>query len=420
MPQYRRPGQNRKKKKTSLFSYRVLLPVLACALVALAVLIAVLRPNDEKRGGTDAPARNAAATALPEDAGELLTTLLTATNEPEAVPADDTAWPAATKLPVYAKGQSADKSIAVMIGGCDKAENLARLLDVCERYGARATLFPKGRAAEDEAVARQILRAYALHMELENGTYSDPDALYALSDAELADEIYKGQLAVSKAAGVRYGMHFLRTSSGKGVDDARTGAYLCKLGYIGTVEPGFTGTGASQNDIRSALKAGTVYLFTTSDADIASVEQFIPYAVGLGYNVVTLNEIFSLPQNGTSALPAEGDPYYGTVPPEPYAIAEYATLKKGAGSRDVYLLQQKLLDLGYLQYERATGLYGETTKKAVHYFQVQAGLGADGIAGEKTQQLLFSDDAQRISQETIERMEKELKITWKDYGAGGK
>lgn len=70
----------------------------------------------------------------------------------------------------------------------------------------------------------------------------------------------------------------------------------------------------------------------------------------------------------------------------------YATLRKGSTGPSVKALQQALIDLGYLS-DAADGNFGSNTLSAVIQFQAVNGLAADGIAGNKTQTLLFSPDA---------------------------
>ena len=68
------------------------------------------------------------------------------------------------------------------------------------------------------------------------------------------------------------------------------------------------------------------------------------------------------------------------------------TLKKGMTGEDVRLLQHALIDLGYLS-DKADGQFGGNTHSAVVQFQAVNGLDADGLAGKKTQDLLFSGKA---------------------------
>jgi len=68
------------------------------------------------------------------------------------------------------------------------------------------------------------------------------------------------------------------------------------------------------------------------------------------------------------------------------------TLKKGMSGEDVRKLQQALIDLGYLS-DKADGAFGANTHSAVVMFQAVNGLSADGLAGRKTQDVLYSGHA---------------------------
>ena len=68
------------------------------------------------------------------------------------------------------------------------------------------------------------------------------------------------------------------------------------------------------------------------------------------------------------------------------------TLRPGDSGDAVARMQQRLIDLGYLDGE-ADGKYGNGTKKAVKAFQKKNKLTADGIAGKNTLTALYSDDA---------------------------
>ena len=68
------------------------------------------------------------------------------------------------------------------------------------------------------------------------------------------------------------------------------------------------------------------------------------------------------------------------------------TLKKGMNGEDVKKLQQALIDLGYLS-DKADGAFGSNTHSAVVMFQAVNGLSADGLAGKKTQDVLYSGHA---------------------------
>ena len=78
-----------------------------------------------------------------------------------------------------------------------------------------------------------------------------------------------------------------------------------------------------------------------------------------------------------------------TPTPAPTAQASYTTLRKGDEGPDVVTLQQALAELGYLS-GAADGNFGTGTQTAVKKFQTDQGLEADGIAGKKTLEALYT------------------------------
>lgn len=76
------------------------------------------------------------------------------------------------------------------------------------------------------------------------------------------------------------------------------------------------------------------------------------------------------------------------------ASASPDVIVRGETGTDIYALQVRLIELGYLNY-RPTGKYSDMTTKAVRSFQQRNGLPADGQTGAETMRVLFSDDAVR-------------------------
>jgi len=75
---------------------------------------------------------------------------------------------------------------------------------------------------------------------------------------------------------------------------------------------------------------------------------------------------------------------------------ENTTLRAGDSGEAVKKLQSRLIELGYLT-GSADGSFGTATQAAVMAFQSAAGLSADGVAGETTQNALYADDAPMAS-----------------------
>lgn len=95
-----------------------------------------------------------------------------------------------------------------------------------------------------------------------------------------------------------------------------------------------------------------------------------------------------IPAGPVSATPS---PVVTAVPtPALTPNKAYKTLNNKSRGEDVKRLQEKLIELGYLN-DKADGAYGNKTKKAVQKFQASNGLDQDGIAGRATQTVLFED-----------------------------
>ena len=74
------------------------------------------------------------------------------------------------------------------------------------------------------------------------------------------------------------------------------------------------------------------------------------------------------------------------------AALSASTLSIGSRGEAVRKLQQALIDLGYLS-GKADGIFGNQTYKAVCSFQRAKKLTVDGLAGKKTQEMLYSSSA---------------------------
>ncbi len=81
-----------------------------------------------------------------------------------------------------------------------------------------------------------------------------------------------------------------------------------------------------------------------------------------------------------------------TPVPTPTPSPTPGLLGSGSKGDEVRRLQVRLQDLGYYR-GNIDGDYGTGTKTAVQTFQKINGLDADGIAGQKTQAVLYSDEA---------------------------
>ena len=76
----------------------------------------------------------------------------------------------------------------------------------------------------------------------------------------------------------------------------------------------------------------------------------------------------------------------------PSTLSTYRYLQQGSRGSDVTKLQQRLKDLGYFS-GSVNGSFGADTETAVRAFQKRNGLWEDGVAGEDTQRMLYSNNA---------------------------
>lgn len=113
---------------------------------------------------------------------------------------------------------------------------------------------------------------------------------------------------------------------------------------------------------------------------------YAPFGAQYGYGGADL-----IPKTPTPD-PAQSTPIPTAAPTSAPTSEAARTLKKGSTGEDVKKLQQALIDLGYLS-DTADGTFGAKTQDAVTLFQAVNGLDADGLAGAKTQVLLFSGTA---------------------------
>ena len=109
------------------------------------------------------------------------------------------------------------------------------------------------------------------------------------------------------------------------------------------------------------------------------------------------NKKASKPNESTSASLITEAPKMTTSPtatPTPTVDPNilYTEIHKGSKGDSVKHLQQRLIELGYLN-GNADGVYGNNTKSAVEKFQQRNGLFIDGIASAAVQVTLFADGA---------------------------
>ncbi len=398
---YKRPTLSRTRARARL---KKQLLIGGGALVALALLIVAIT-SLVGGGGGDRPVSAPAATAVPvptmeaganapeasddEDDADIATPEPTRAPTPSPAPEDDeapvtNADRAATRpsaepgfLPVFSHAENTEeKIIAITVDDCFQAQNLKNIVDCALENGGKLTIFPIGENVIRSEQAQVLKYAWEKGMELENHTYTH-SGLYNSGDKRLAEQIYEQQMTLCHILDKEYQCHFLRPRGGDARNDQRMHMYAKQMGYYGIAHWSVDGSKGTDKQLAKGLKPGAIYLFHTTDNDWQILQRFIPWAVGKGYKLVTMNEMFGYPENeaGELTTPAKGRPVPTLAPYE----RVYTTLKKTTYSWYAYELQEKLIELGYLTGE-PDGVYGETCAAAVSAYQKDKGLEVTGQA----------------------------------------
>lgn len=394
----RRPVKRRKKNSA--------MPIIVIAgtilLIALVIIIAVAaRGGRQDKTAYDPAAEggmlvnvltDGLATATPEPTPEP-----TPSPEPTPAPAADygISLPAPTEegyLPVIRRAETSEKIIAITVDDCYQFKNTRTITDLILSHGGNFTLFPIGKNILREELYDTLHYCYENGVEIENHTYEHRPH-YNRDDEGMARQVYMNKACLDYVLGVDYQHHFFRPMGGDGRDDQRLHIYCKTLGYHAIAHWSVSGSDMSVSAIKDSLAPGHVYLFHTTDKDLAKLQEFVPYAVSQGYRLVTLNEMFGLPVNEVKPLDgAVTDrelPLIGrySMNPRTYEVECFAW---GA-----YLIQEKLVELGYLDGE-PDAIYGSGTAAAIKKFQRDNGLEATGKCDPETQRVLFKDDPETL------------------------
>lgn len=316
-----------------------------------------------------------------------------------------TRWPEAKEgfIPIVFKAKTEEKIIAVTVDDCFQGNNLMQIVQCAIDNDADLTIFPIAKNLDLDTVANALRYAYQNGHEIGNHTYNHA-GMYHYNQERMQMEIWYQQMKVNETLGVNYSQNWFRPKGGDEREDQRVHAYLNQLGYSGVAIWTQSGSTDSLESLFNNLAPGRIYLFHTTNNDLNKLLQFIPGAVQRGYRLVTLSEMFGLPDPEVSELTLTT----ATEPPQLEAFnIKVPTLKKTAYIRAAAVVQQRLIDLGWLEGE-ADGVFGNSSYIATGLFQMEAGLPANGQANPETQKVLFSDDAPVATKEKIAALYKQL------------
>lgn len=123
---------------------------------------------------------------------------------------------------------------------------------------------------------------------------------------------------------------------------------------------------------------------TDYSGDTADTVTPVPPAVS---DSDTTAEIPPVVSSADTEEPAPEEEEQDEIPADAYEGIAY-----GSRGDDVTRLQTRLIELGYLA-DRADGIFGRNTERAVMSFQQTSGLAMTGTANRYTEELLYSDSA---------------------------
>jgi len=310
-----------------------------------------------------------------------------------------TAEPGDYFTPVYNKAHrtpSDQAMIALTLDKCDIASVMADYVTIAYRYDAPLTLFPTGDALMNEVMGPNFRRCVLeLGYEIENFTYNKKDD-YALSDGELALQMWRQNITLSYIIGADYEQHFYRPTNLGAACDQRTHYMIRQMGLLGVGGYTYNYDGQTLESLMDTLENGNIYRFDMSQKSLNLFAQFIDAASRKGYKCVTMNELFGLNTNVVSSrltLDQQVLPTFDDYSPS------YYNLEINDRSQAVFQLQNRLAALDYLRGSTkndpyvADGLYGPKTSIAISEFQAKVGLPATGNADVATQEALFARNA---------------------------
>lgn len=125
---------------------------------------------------------------------------------------------------------------------------------------------------------------------------------------------------------------------------------------------------------------------------VASVFTVVCLVVIFSVSRTRRREAVALAEMEAMATPSPTIYATPTVEPTPSPTIE-VLIEKGAEGEDVLALQKRLMELGYLAIDEPTSYFGNATKAAVKLFQRQHDLQQDGICGEETMNLIYTEEA---------------------------
>ncbi len=197
---------------------------------------------------------------------------------------------------VFSGSTSCGKKIALTFDDGPHPTKTAKILDILDKYGIKATFFVIGANVEyyPELVAEEAARGH----EIANHSYSHTK-LSKCTETEIKSEIERTDLAVKKAAGVTPKL-FRPPEGAYSENIVKVATDMGKSTIIWTVDTldwAKTSHNVIVENIKTNVTSGSIILFhdfTCKEAHtIEALETIIPYLQSQGYQFVTVSELIS-------------------------------------------------------------------------------------------------------------------------------
>jgi len=219
---------------------------------------------------------------------------------------------AATPAHTYYEGPADEHRVAITVDDVFNTDWLESILDLCDQYDVKITVFPVGKEilTEDGDLWRRVLDSGH-----EIGSHTNNHRkLTRLTGYQIGDEMHGFENHLYAALGYEYKMGIMRPpygSVGENGGASHMGIELYKLGYHALIL-----WNVSNTDPEAALKAtknGSILLYHTKKKDFECLQTLIPALLNQGYELVTVSDLLHLDENGDEIVPE------ATAVPEPTA-----------------------------------------------------------------------------------------------------
>lgn len=222
---------------------------------------------------------------------------------------------ASTPARTYSRGSADEHRVAITVDDVFNTEWLERILDLCDQYNVKITVFPVGKVIreEDGDLWRRVLSSGH-----EIGSHTNNHRkLTRLTGYQIRDEMRGFTNHLNAALGYEWKGSIMRPpygSLGECGGASHAGIELYKLGYHALIL-----WNVSNTDPEQALKQtknGSILLFHTKKKDFECLETLIPALLDQGYELVTVSDLLHLDENGDPITPEATAEPEATLTPE--------------------------------------------------------------------------------------------------------